>query len=105
MRILLDECLPRQLANEIAGHEVDTVAQAGWAGTKNGELLRLAALAYDVFLTIDRRLRLEQPIPPTLAVITVKAPTNRIESLMAVVPAIIEAMNALEPGQSIRVEA
>ena len=39
MRILLDESLPRQLGKELAGHEVRTVQQIGWAGLKNGELL------------------------------------------------------------------
>ena len=43
MRVLLDEQLPRQLAREITGHEVSTVQQRGWAGLKNGELLRRAA--------------------------------------------------------------
>lgn len=43
MRVLIDECLPRPLKGEITGHEVMTVPEAGWAGTKNGALLRLAA--------------------------------------------------------------
>ena len=41
MRVLLDECVPRALRRDIPGHEVKTVAEAGWAGVKNGELLRL----------------------------------------------------------------
>lgn len=40
MRILLDECMPRRLRRELPGHDVDTVAGMGWAGRKNGELLR-----------------------------------------------------------------
>ena len=43
MRLLLDEQLPRHLAREIGGHDVSTVQQRGWAGLKNGELLRVAA--------------------------------------------------------------
>jgi Domain of unknown function (DUF5615) len=46
MRVLLDECVPRALRNDIPGHEVQTVAEVGWAGVKNGELLRLAATAF-----------------------------------------------------------
>jgi len=41
MRVLLDECVPRALRRDIPGHEVKTVAEAGWAGVKNRELLRL----------------------------------------------------------------
>jgi hypothetical protein len=48
MRVLLDECVPRALRSDISGHEVKTVADAGWAGVKNGELLRLAVAEFDV---------------------------------------------------------
>jgi hypothetical protein len=43
MRVLLDECLPRKLKNDLSGHDVRTVPEMGWAGKKNGELLQLAA--------------------------------------------------------------
>ena len=41
MRILLDECVPHPLRRELPGHEVRTVVEMGWAGKRNGELLRL----------------------------------------------------------------
>jgi hypothetical protein len=34
MRVLLDECVPRALRNDLPGHEVKTVAELGWAGVK-----------------------------------------------------------------------
>ena len=46
MRLLLDESVPRRrrLGTAFpAAYEVRTVPQMGWAGTGNGELLRLAA--------------------------------------------------------------
>jgi hypothetical protein len=58
MRVLLDEQLPRHLAREIGAHDVSTVQQGGWAGLKNGELLRVAADAgFEVFVTADRSRR------------------------------------------------
>jgi hypothetical protein len=58
VRVLLDEQLPRQLARYISGHEVRTVQQEGWAGLKNGELLRRAVAGrFEVFITADRVLR------------------------------------------------
>jgi hypothetical protein len=36
MRILLDECLPKDFAKKLVGHEVTTVPQAGWASISNG---------------------------------------------------------------------
>jgi hypothetical protein len=49
MRLLLDECLPRQLKRELAGHDVVTVPEAGLAGLKNGALLRRASELFDTF--------------------------------------------------------
>jgi len=51
MRILLDECVPRRLRSELAGHDVFTVVEMGWSGKQNGELLALAESHFDVFLT------------------------------------------------------
>ena len=53
MRILLDESRPRRLRRVFAGHEVVAVAEAGWSGFENGDLLRLAATCFDIFVTAD----------------------------------------------------
>lgn len=45
MRVLLDECVPRKLGDQLAEHLVQTVPEAGFTGTSNGELLRMAQLA------------------------------------------------------------
>ena len=62
MRILIDECAPRALKKHLMnhGHECRTVQEAGWSGKQNGELLRLAEAAYDVFVTVDTNLRYQQ---------------------------------------------
>ena len=64
MRILLDECLPKDLAGELQGHTVKTVPQAGLASIKNGKLLRLIADSgkFDVFVTVDKNLPREQKL-------------------------------------------
>ena len=105
MRVLLDECLPRQLAHELTGHDVRTVTQAGWSGIKNSELLRLAAQGYDAVLTVDQNFASDRQVPATLAVITLRAQTNRIESLRPLVPAILEALAAAKPGERTQVGA
>jgi len=60
MRLLLDECVPRRLKRELAEHDVLTVTENGWSGIKNGELLALAELEFDVFLTVDQSLSFQQ---------------------------------------------
>jgi hypothetical protein len=105
VRILLDECLPAELANELTGHEVRTVQQAGWSSVDNGALLQLAATKFDVFITIDKHIQRDQKVPGTLAVITVKARTNRIQSLRPLVPELLRAIERVRPGTFERVGA
>jgi hypothetical protein len=102
VRVLLDECLPRALARELVGHDVQTVTRAGWSGLKNGDLLATAAGSYDVVVTIDQRFAENQALPPTLAVITLFAPNNRIDSLRPLLPALLEALSTIQPGQRVR---
>lgn len=90
MRILLDECLPAELADELTGHEVRTVQQEGWAGFENGELLAVAAASFSALLTVDKRLQYQQRIPPTLMVVTIRARANRIDVLRPLVPAVLD---------------
>ena len=42
MKILLDENLAHRLRKNIGEHEAFTVTYKGWAGLKNGDLLRAA---------------------------------------------------------------
>jgi hypothetical protein len=91
MRVLLDECLPRRLSRELIGHHVETVPQAGWAGKKNGDLLRLAAESFDVFLTIDASVGPQNNLKGlAIAVITLAAPSNRLEDLRPHMPRVLE---------------
>ena len=62
MRIQLDESLPRRLRGELSGHSVSTVTQRGWSGVENGELLRVAADDFDVFLTADQNIEYQQSL-------------------------------------------
>jgi hypothetical protein len=104
MRVLLDECIPRKLKAQLVGHECRTVPEAGWAGKKNGELLRLAEGGFDVFLTLDKGVQYQQHLSVRgIAVLTVKTPSNRIEDLIVRVPACLAALHSIRPGQVIRV--
>lgn len=61
MKILLDECVPIQIRNALAGHEVTTAQKMGWGGISNGDLLDKAGQAgFDVFIVADKNLRYQQ---------------------------------------------
>jgi hypothetical protein len=102
MKLLLDECVDRRLARELPGHFVRTVPQMGWATIKNGRLLRLAENEFDVFLTVDRNLSFQQPLPRfSIAVVVLRAKSNRFEDLKPFAPKILDALPALQPGKAL----
>jgi hypothetical protein len=103
--VLLDEQLPRQLAGELVGHEVWTVQQRGWAGLKNGELLRRAAEAkLEVFVTADQSLEYQQNLADSpLSVLVLAAPSNALEDLLPLVPDLLRQIPAARPGRVVRV--
>lgn len=107
MRVLLDEQLPRQLAPVLTGHDVRTVQQESWAGLKNGALLAAADTAgFAVFLTGDQNLEFQQNLRKhRLGVVVLCAASNAIEDLLPLVPEALKAIESVQPGQVIRVEA
>ncbi len=99
MRVLLDECVPRGLRAELPGHEVSTVAEAGWAGLKNGALLKLAAARFDVLLTVDRNLEYQQNFSGlTIAVVVIDVPSNDIDAIRPLMPKVLEALPRVKSG-------
>jgi predicted nuclease of predicted toxin-antitoxin system len=99
MRVLLDECLPRRLKRHLPGHEVSTVTEEGWAGRKNGDLLRIAAGRFDVLVTADKGQPHQQDIRALpLGVIVLRARTNRLESLLPLVPGLLAALASVRRG-------
>ncbi len=99
-RVLLDENLPRLLARELADFEVRTVSEVGWAGIKNGKLLRLAEAEFDVFLTADKNLSYQQPVTTfELGIVVLRAYSTKLEDLLPLVPATREALHSVLAGQ------
>ncbi len=99
MRLLLDECVPRKLKHELPGHEVSTVPQMGWAGIKNGPLLRRAAGRFDVMITTDQNVEHQQNLPELgLAVLVLIALRNDIDLLRPLMPRAREALGSLRAG-------
>ena len=105
MRVLLDECVPRPLRHELAGHDVRTIREMGWAGKKNGELLGLTAGAgFEVLLTVDRSLRHQQNLAAAgVAVVVMSAPSNRLVDLIPLVPAVEAALVGIRVGDAVEV--
>jgi len=105
MKILLDECLPVDFRQSFPIHDAHTVQWVGLKGKKNGELLRAAEVAgYDVLLTVDQGIpRQPRPAGRKLSIILVCSRTNQIEDLLPLVEAILQALETIQPGQTIAI--
>jgi hypothetical protein len=104
MKILIDECLPRKLKNELTDHEVKTVPEAGWAGKKNGILLQLMVGVFDVFITIDGNLEDQRQLAiQPVAFVVLAAINNKLETLLPLMPDVRAALETIQPGQVVKV--
>ena len=98
--MLLDEGVPEKLRLEFSDSlAVETVRYRGWAGLKNGALLRAAETDFDVLLTVDKGLRHQQNVSARdLAVIVFDADGTTFDDLLPLVPAVEAAVRAVERG-------
>jgi hypothetical protein len=106
MRILLDECLPRQLKRELVGHDVLTVPQMGWASKKNGELLSLMADEFEVFITFDKSPGYQQNLTGMkIGYVVLKALRNNMEHLQPLMPQVRSVLETIQPGDLVEIKA
>ena len=99
MRVVLDECLPKRLTGELPGHEARTVQQMGWSGISNGKLLSLIRGQFDAFITVDSHLAYQQNLSTLpVAVVVLRAPSNKIEDLRPLLPRLLAILAVLKPG-------
>jgi hypothetical protein len=99
VKVLLDECVDWRLSRDIPGHEVKTARQMGWTAIKNGELLALASVDFDAFVTVDKNLISQQDISSfSITIIVLRAKTNRLSDLRPLVPRLLAAINSAEIG-------
>jgi hypothetical protein len=99
LRVLLEECVDARLTASLSTVDVRTVADRGWVGISNGQLLALAAAEFDIFVTVDRNLPFQQHLPKyDIAVILLRAKSNRIADLVALAPELIAALPTAKKG-------
>lgn len=88
-------------------HEIHTVAEQGWKGVKNGELLRRARQAgFDILITTDRSLEFQQNIPRSgLGLLVLHARRTRVQELAPLAPAAARALGTLAAGEVVHIRA
>lgn len=108
MRLLLDECVPRRAKFLFAeaGHECETVRDAGFSGKENGELIALAEKEFEVLITIDKNIRHQQNLTGRdIAVLIIRATSNDLDDIRLQIPNALAALKTVKPGQIVEVGA
>jgi len=102
IRVLIDECLPRQLLQWLTDSRPDWTIQsvqgAGWASMKNGVLLREANGKFDVLVTADKNMHHQQNFIG-LEISVLVFPTNRAKLVRVGVEALTQSLENIQPGQ------
>ena len=97
MKILFDHGTPAPLHHQLAGHEISTAYEMGWAKLSNGDLLAAAEKSFDAFITTDQNLRYQQNLTGRRLAILV-LPTTSWPEIQKHMSKISDAINALKPG-------
>lgn len=104
MRILLDECVHSGVKEAFRGHSVKTVSEIGWRSSQDTPLLTYAQGAFDVFVTIDRKMELQHNLKKLrLGILIARVPSNEISSYQPIFDELRKAAETIQPGQVIHI--
>lgn len=105
--VLLDECVPRRLAQDFPKGTAIHVRDRDWQGLRNGRLLSvMRAAGVTVLVTVDKNLSFQQNVGASgIAVIVLRAVTNRRTDLAPLVSQIVALLPSVEAGQVYRLGA
>ncbi len=105
MKVLLDECLPKQLKYELENYDIKTVPEMDWSGKTNGELLRLAEEKFDIFVTVDQNLKYQQNLKHAkIAIVLIVIPNNQYETFRHILPKLRQALRSAKPNSLVIVK-
>ena len=105
MKILLDECLPVLFRNDLAPHDIQTVAFKGWKGISNGDLVALAAAdGFEALLTVDQKVEAElSSVQLPMTIIILHAHSNSLKRLRPLVGQLKNALAALPKNSFVHI--
>lgn len=101
MRVLLDENVPLRLAHELKGFDCGHVVALGWAGIKNGALLRQAEEdGFSCLITLDRQMSFQQNVSGrTIGIVVLRPARQGKAAVLELAPKILQVLPFVEPGQ------
>ena len=104
MKILFDQGVPVPLRSRLVGHDVSTAYELAWSTLKNGELLALAQVEFDIFITVDQNLMFQQNLQHfKIGIILLVARNNRFKTLLALMTEVNRAIEEVKLGELVRI--
>jgi len=102
VKIILDECIPHIVKKRLPHFGIRTVQEMGWAGVKNGALLKQVEAQFDVFITTDKNIRYQQNLSgKKLAFIVL--PTNQVPIFAKLISVIEATLATIQVGDFIEI--
>jgi hypothetical protein len=107
VKLFLDNCVPyraRRLFLELA--EVTHAADTQWRELKNGELLHRVSAHFDLFVTVDKKMRFEHrldalPVP----VLVLDTLMSRFQDLERLEPYLLAALTATKKWRFVQLSS
>lgn len=97
-RILLDEGVSVGLRRHLTGFSVEVVAEIGWAGRTNGDLIEAAEQAgFEIMVTADQNIRYQQNLAKRKLALVVLS-TNHWPTIRDATDRVSQAITRATPG-------
>jgi len=105
MKIIIDECLPKRMAQFFPEDEVWTVPQIGLNGSTDKMLLdELDTRNIEVFITIDGNIQYQQQFKNRVfGTVIIRAVSNRFQDLLHSKDELVEAVKNVTSGNIIHI--
>lgn len=94
MKILLDECVPKMIKKRLPQFDISTVQEMNWSGIKNGKLIQLAEVSFDVFISSDQNLKYQQNLENRMLAFII-LPSNQLPIVEKLLPQIEIALGKI----------
>lgn len=100
MRLLLDACVPERLRHHLTPHDIQTARYALLDGLLDAALLDAMEGKFDILVTCDRGILWQQNMQGrSVAIAVLTASSNRLPDLLPLVPALLAALDVIQPGE------
>jgi hypothetical protein len=98
VKILFDQGTPAPLRLALSHHTISTAYEMGWSNLQNGDLLKAAEDAFELFVTTDQNLRFQQDLTQLKLAVLVLSTTSW-PSIEANLAEVVASIDAVRPGE------